>query len=115
MTALEVIRRVEERGGILRVEANELKVAAPTPLPADLMAEIAECKPAIMIALGGPIESAVASILREIRPYLSPALKKLPDDRLLALINGNVIAAWNTAMRKAGEDFRGGRGEFHGG
>jgi hypothetical protein len=103
MTAFEIIRRVEALGGSLRVDGPDLKVAAPAPLPDELLAEVAEYKPAIMIALGAPMDSAVASILGAIRPYLAPALKKLPDDRLLALVNWNIIAAWETAVRNAGE------------
>jgi hypothetical protein len=56
-----------------------------------------------MIALGAPLDAAVASILTEVRPYLAPALKKLPDDRLLALVNWNIITAWGEAMRRATE------------
>lgn len=103
MNALQIIRRVEANGGSLRIDGHELKVAAPVALPDELLAEVAEHKPAIMIALGAPMDAAVASILGAIRPYLAPALKKLPDDRLLALVNWNIITAWETAVRNAGE------------
>ena len=62
-----------------------------------------------MVALGVPLDLAVAGILKEIRPYLSPPLRKLPDDRLLALVNWNIIAAWNRAMREADERMSGNR------
>src|SRR3989304_1612913 len=103
MNALDVIGRVEARGGSLRLDGNELKISAPAPLPQELVAEVAEFKAAIMIALGAPLDMTVASILADIRPYLAPALKKLPDDRLLALVNWNIINAWDNAVRKAGE------------
>ena len=102
MNAIEVIRRVEARGGSLRVEGQDLKVTAPAPLPGHLLAEVRACKPAVMIALGAPMDITVAGILRDIRPYLAPTLTQLPDDRLLALVNWHIIAAWETAIRKAG-------------
>ncbi len=103
MNAIDVIRRVEAQGGSLRLDGRDLKVSAPAPLPRDLLADVAACKPAIMIALGAPIDAAVASILRDIRPYLAPALKRLSDDRLLALVNWSIIAAWGAAGRRAGQ------------
>ena len=102
MNVIELIRRVESQGGSLRVEGQDLKVAAPVPLPDLLLAEIAACKPAVMIALGAPMDTTVAAILRDIRPYLPPTLQQLPDDRLLALVNWHIIEAWETAIRKAG-------------
>ena len=102
MNVIELIRRVESQGGSLRGEGQDLKVTAPTPLPDHLLAEVRACKPAVMIALGASMDITVAGILRDIRPYLPPALKQLPDDRLLALVNWHIIAAWETAIRKAG-------------
>ncbi len=103
MNALEVIQEVEAQGGSLAIEHDDLRVRASAPLSDDLMDALAEQKPAIMIALGAPMDMAVAAILADIRPFLAPALKRLPDDRLLALVNWNIIASWNAAVRAAGE------------
>jgi len=87
VNAIEVMKQVEVHGGSLYLEHGQLRVRAPAPLPEELMEALSAQKPAIMIALGAPIDATIASILADIRPYLSPALKKLPDERLLALVN----------------------------
>ena len=33
-----------------------------------------------------------------LRPFLAPALQRLPKDRLLVLVNWHVIAAWQKSM-----------------
>ena len=103
MNAFEVIRQVEAHGGSLTVEHDELRVRASAPLPDELMEALSAQKPQIMIALGTSIDVTVGSILTEIRPYLSPALRRLTDERLLTLVNWNIITAWDAAVRKASE------------
>ncbi len=100
MNALDIIRRVEELGGHLTIQDGQLKVQAPEPLPEDVMEAVRAHKPTIMVALGVPFDKTVASILKDIRPFLAPALQKLSDDRLLALVNWNIMAAWQKAMNK---------------
>ncbi len=101
---LEVIRRVEVLGGKLFVdEGGKLRVQAPEPLPQPLMEEISAEKAAIMVALGTPMNTVIHSVLGEIRPFLPQSLGRLSDDRLLALVNYSVIAAWHRAIEKAGE------------
>lgn len=100
MSALDVIRRVETLGGHLLVEGNELKLRATVPLPEDLVSAVSNEKLAIMVALGAPMNVAVASVLAEIRPHLPRSLRSLPDDRLLTLVNWSLLAAFDGAIRK---------------
>ena len=53
-----------------------------------------------MLALGAPLNTAITSVLGELRPHLSPALRLLPDDRLLILINWSIMAAFDAAIVK---------------
>jgi hypothetical protein len=68
-------------------------------LPDDLRLELREHKAELMLALGVPLNITIATILAEIRPHLPPALRKLPDDRLLTLVNWTLISAFETAIR----------------
>ncbi len=100
MSALDVIRRVELLGGHLSLESNELRLRAATPLPDDLVQAVTAEKAAIIVALGAPVDAAVGAILADIRPHLPPPLRRLPDDRLLTLVNWAIIAAFEAAVRK---------------
>ena len=106
MTALEVIRRVEVLGGRLVLEGDQLKLRAEQALPDQVVADVAAQKGAIMIALGAPVDTVIGSILDEIRPELPPALSKLPDERLLVLVNWSIIGAWEKAIRKFSQGLR---------
>ncbi len=67
MSAVEVIRRVEILGGRLFVdEDGKLRVQAQEPLPQQLVDDIAADKPAIMVALGTPMNTVIHSVLGEI-------------------------------------------------
>lgn len=102
MTALGVIKQVENLGGKLFLDnEGQLKLAAPEPLPAEVLEAVSAEKPAIMVALGAPLDAVVSNILDEIRPHLPASLKRLPDDKLLALVNWSIITAWSAAVRKA--------------
>jgi len=104
MNAIEIIDRVRAEGAELVVEGDRLLVRGDRDrLPEDLRRSLSEHKAELMVALGQPLDRAVASILDSIRPHLSPALQRLPDDRLLALVNWNIITAWGAAVRKANE------------
>ena len=100
MSALEVIRRVEVLGGRLVLDGESLRLQAEKALPSQVVAEVSEQKAAIMVALGAPIDTVVGSVLAEIRPELPPSLRKLPDDRLLVLVNLSILAAWQKAAAK---------------
>jgi hypothetical protein len=99
MSALEVIRRVEALGGRLVLDAGKLKLRAPEPLPEELTAAVSDEKAAIMVALGAPLDTVISEVLKDIRPYLTKSLKRLPDDRLLVLVNWSIMAAWEKAVR----------------
>ncbi len=104
MSAVELIRRVEVLGGRLFVdEDGKLRIQAQEPLPQPLVAEISADKPAIMVALGTPMNTIIHTVLGEIRPFLPESLRRLSDDRLLALVNFSIIAAWHRAIERAGE------------
>lgn len=100
MTALEVIRQVHLHDGKLFMEGDVLKVSAPAPLPDNLRQALREHKPAIMVALGAPLDTVISGSLAEIRPHLPQALQRLPDDCLLVLVNWSIIAAWEQALRR---------------
>jgi hypothetical protein len=101
VNAIEIIERVRACDAELVVENDRLVVRGKgNPLPDDLKQALSEHKAELMIALGIPIDRTVASVLKELRPHLPPSLRQLPDDRLLALINWSIIAAWETAIKK---------------
>lgn len=100
MSAIDVIRRVEVLGGRLLLDNGDPRVRVPAPLPDDLIRDVSEEKVAIMVALGAPLNTVVSEILTDVRPQLPDSLKKLPDDRLLVLINWSIIAAWDETMRR---------------
>ena len=99
MSALEVIRRVEAMGGRLVLDDGKLKLRAAAPLPEELTAAVSQEKVAIMVALGAPLDTVVSKILEDIRPHLPASLRRLRDDRLLALVNWSIITAWGRSVR----------------
>ena len=101
MNAMDIIRAVYALDGKLTLEGDKLTVEAPAPLPGNLRQALREHKPSVMVALGAPLDVVAVNILKEIRPNLSPVLRTLSDDNLLALVNWNIIAAWGRAMEKA--------------
>jgi TubC N-terminal docking domain len=103
MNALQLIDRVRAHGAELVLDGERLVVrGSGEPLPAEIRDELAAHKAELLIALGVPFDRTVESILASIRPHLSPALKRLSDGDLLALVNWNIIAAWEATVRKAG-------------
>ena len=101
MNALEIIERVRAHSADIVVENDRLIVRGTSaPLPDDLQRELSEHKAELLVALGVPMNRTVASVLADIRPHLPPALRKLPNDRLLALIDWSIIAAFEAAIRK---------------
>jgi hypothetical protein len=102
MNAIEIIAAVREHGAHVSVERDQLVVrGAGSSLPAEIRAELAAHKMEVMIALGEPIDRTVGGILSDIRPHLSPALRQIPDDRLLVLVNWSIITAFDKAIRTA--------------
>ena len=100
MSALDVIRKVESLGGRLVLDDGALKLQADEALPDEIANEVSELKAAIMVALGAPLDTVVSNVLEEIRPHLSESLRQLPDDRLLVLVNWNIITAWTASVQK---------------
>jgi hypothetical protein len=104
VNAIEIVDAVRQHGATLALEGGRLVVqGAGAPMPAELRDELGAHKAEVMIALGCPIDRTVASIVADIRPHLPAALMALPDDRLLALVNWHIIAAFETAIRRLGE------------
>ena len=104
MTALDVIRAIVAHGGSVSLEDGTLRLRAPSPLPEDLRAAAREHKSAMMIALGAPMDTVVSGILDDIRPYLPGALQSLPDEKLLALVDWSILAAWSRALESVNEN-----------
>jgi len=101
LNALEIIREVRRHDADLVVRDEKLLVqGAADRLPEGLRHELRQHKAELMLALGVPLNVTIATILVEIRPNLPPALRKLPDDRLLTLVNWTLIAAFERAIRK---------------
>ena len=100
MNALEILDQVRGLGASLEVDDGQLLVrGSGERLPDELRQALRDHKAEIMVALGVPFDRTVAAILGDIRPHLSAALRNLPDDKLLALVNWNIIAAWEKAIR----------------
>ncbi len=100
MNALGIAQAVQELGGTLLVENGQVVIRSHTPLPEELQQEIRAHKAELLIALGVPMDQTVASILGDLRPYLPQSLQRLSDDRLLALANWCIMAAWARALRE---------------
>ncbi len=105
MNALEIVDAVRRHGAELVVEDGHLVVRGQgQPLPNVVRQELREHKAALLVALGEPLDRTVAGILADIRPFLAPALRSLPDDRLLALVNWNIITAFEASIAKVRQD-----------
>ena len=103
MNVIALIDELRSHGAELALDGNQLVVRGTgNPLPEHLLRELREHKAELLIALGLPLDQTVASILASLRPHLSPALRHLPESQLLALINWNIITAWEAAVRRAG-------------
>src|SRR5438045_2019679 len=101
MNALELIDQVRACGAEVVLDGDQLKIRGRgSRLPEELRQKLKEHKPELMAALGAPTDRTVQSILSEIRPHLSPALQTLSDEKLLALVNLQMMHAWNEAVRK---------------
>ena len=102
MNALDIIEQVREHDAELVVEENKLYVRGKGGrLPEGLREALREQKVAVMVALGAPIDRAVAGIIAELRPNLPPSLRGVPDASLLALVNWSIIHAWEKTLRQA--------------
>ena len=96
MNALELIQQVRAHGADLVVEKDRLVVRGiGEPLPDELRAALSQHRAELLVALGVPFDRTVAGILQDLRPHLPPALRRLPDDRLLALVNWSIFFALN--------------------
>jgi len=101
VNALEIVRAVQEHGATLALEGGRLLVkGSGERLPSDLRVELARHKTEVLVALGCPMDKALVNILEELRPNLSPALRALPDEKLLALVNWHIIAAWEKTISR---------------
>ncbi len=101
MNAIDLIEQVRAHKADLVVENDRLIVRGRgEPLPDDLQAALSEHKAELMIALGTPFDPTVAAVLADVRPHLPASLRRLPDGKLLVLVNWSIINAWNAAARK---------------
>jgi hypothetical protein len=101
MNAIELIERVREHDAEITLQDNKLVVkGSGDRLPDELRAALREHRAEILVALGAPIDRAVATVLGELRPNLPPTLRKLPDGDLLVLVNWTIIAAWEKTIRQ---------------
>jgi hypothetical protein len=77
-----------------RLELKDRKVVVEGRFPSALLEELRARKEDVRKAL------LVASAVSEIRPHLSPTLRDLPDEKLLALVSWHVIATWERRIHK---------------
>ena len=100
MNAVEIIQRVRAAGAEIALEGDRLVVVGQTAtLPEELKQAVRQHTPELMVALGAPMDRTVAAVLGHLRPHLGPALQKLSDDKLLALVNWHIMVAWQRVMR----------------
>ena len=104
MNALQIIEAVRAHGGEVAAQDGQLvlRVKRGESFPDSLRSELHAHKAELLVALGTPLERTVAAVLADLRPHLSPSLQQLPDDRLLALVNWHIIAAWQKACARIG-------------
>ena len=101
MNAVEIIEEVRRHGAELLLREGKLVLRGSGPeLPPELQDAVRQQKAEIMVALGAPIETTVASILADIRPHLPPALRTLPDGSLLVMVNWTIMHAWNRSLNQ---------------
>ncbi len=100
MNPIELIKEVEKLGGTVSVENGQIVIDSPRSLPTDLIEQITQEKPSLMVALGAPIEPTIATILEDIRPHLPVAIRSLPANKLLIMVNWSIMAAWGKAVQK---------------
>lgn len=107
MNALQIIADVRAHDAQLVIENDRLFVRGRgEPLPEELQRALHDHKAELLIALGHPIDRTVSAVLNEIRPYLPSSLRRLPDGRLLTLVNWALIAAFEAAIRKGSYENR---------
>ena len=103
MNALEIIEMLREFNAEVYVEDSKLRVrGAGEPLPDFLRDELREHKVEGMVALGEPADVALDTILTDLKPYLPAALRRLPNAKLVVLINFSVMHSLNKAVRELG-------------
>jgi hypothetical protein len=99
MNAIELIETVRSFNVELVLEEDKLVLrGSGERLPEELRDQLVEHKAELLIALGAPMDRTIAGILDEIRPHLPVALSRLPDSKLLALVNWSLIHAWGKAV-----------------
>ncbi len=101
-SAFELLQQVRSLGGRITLRKDEIAIEARVALPEELLSQIRDQKPAVMVALGAPFDDAVDSILDELRPHLPPALRNLPDSKLLVMVNWTILAAWQKTLQRLG-------------
>jgi hypothetical protein len=103
VNALEIIEEIRKLDADVCLEDDKLVIrGSGNRLPDDLRDALREHKIEVMVALGAPMDRAIASVLAEIRPHLPLSLRNVPDSKLLILVNWSIINAWATAVRKLG-------------
>ena len=100
MNAIGIAQAVQELGGTLLVENGQVVIRSHAPLPDELQQEVRAHKAELLIALGVPMDQTVASILGDLRLFLPQSLQRLSDDRLLALVNWSIMAAWGRVLNE---------------
>ncbi len=98
MNALDILNQVREAGGCIGVDGARLVLTGSQPLSPDLQQAVRDHKAELLVALGVPLDCAVASILGELRPNLPRALQQLGDAKLLVLVNCSLVAAWEKSV-----------------
>jgi hypothetical protein len=102
VNVVELLNEVRRHGADVSVDGDRLVVRGRgEPLPTDLQRALQQHKPEVLAALGVPINRISAEILRDLRPHLAPALRRLDDHQLLILVNCSILRAFDVAAMKA--------------
>ncbi len=84
MMAVDLIRAVEQAGGHLEPDGDDLVVEAPEPLPESIMIELRAHKAEVLVALAGPsarVSPKNADLLRRAHLAVVPDLSDPEDIR----------------------------------
>jgi TubC N-terminal docking domain len=101
--AAELLIKLRRLGLAVSLEdADKVAIAPKTLLTSDLRQEIVEHKSEVLTLLHREeeVKRILSETLESLRPYLSPSLAALEDEKLLALVNWSIMVALRRLVDK---------------